>query len=118
MGSSKPDDSKSKPTPETAKIKPTYISLVKFTDKGIQAAKQTTQRAAAWARQGAVDGSYHKSDKALRVTTIWSDLCLLFPYQNQIPSRQGCGVGVGVPSLDSQRLSRRMGACFIRSNSR
>ena len=28
---------------------PTYISLVKFTDKGIQAAKKTTQRVADWA---------------------------------------------------------------------
>src|SRR5215472_6949950 len=28
---------------------PTYISLVQFTDKGIQAAKQTTQRIADWA---------------------------------------------------------------------
>ena len=27
---------------------PTYISLVQFTDKGIQAAKQTTQRIADW----------------------------------------------------------------------
>lgn len=27
----------------------TYISLVQFTDKGIQGAKQTTQRVAAWA---------------------------------------------------------------------
>src|SRR5215813_916950 len=49
LGTSKLDGSASKPTPETAKIRPTYISLVKFTDKGIQAAKQTTQRAAAWA---------------------------------------------------------------------
>jgi uncharacterized protein with GYD domain len=29
-------------------IMPTYISLVQFTDKGIQAAKQTTQRLADW----------------------------------------------------------------------
>jgi uncharacterized protein with GYD domain len=28
---------------------PTYISLVQFTDKGIQSAKQTTQRVADWA---------------------------------------------------------------------
>src|SRR5436189_5188904 len=28
---------------------PTYISLVQFTDKGIQAARQTTQRVADWA---------------------------------------------------------------------
>jgi Uncharacterized conserved protein len=27
---------------------PTYISLVQFTDKGMQAAKQTTQRVADW----------------------------------------------------------------------
>jgi len=27
---------------------PTYISLVQFTDKGIQAAKETTQRVADW----------------------------------------------------------------------
>jgi uncharacterized protein with GYD domain len=49
LGSSKLNDSKSKLTPETAKIRPTYVSLVQFTDKGIQAAKQTTQRVAAWA---------------------------------------------------------------------
>jgi uncharacterized protein with GYD domain len=30
-------------------IMPTYITLVQFTDKGIQAAKQTTQRVADWA---------------------------------------------------------------------
>jgi uncharacterized protein with GYD domain len=30
---------------------PTYISLVQFTDKGIQAAKQTTQRIAKWAAE-------------------------------------------------------------------
>ncbi len=28
---------------------PTYISLVQFTDKGIQAAKETTRRVSAWA---------------------------------------------------------------------
>jgi uncharacterized protein with GYD domain len=28
---------------------PTYISLVQFTDKGIQAAKETTKRVADWA---------------------------------------------------------------------
>ena len=49
LGASKPDDSKTKRALETAKIKPTYISLVKFTEKGIQAAKQTTQRVDAWA---------------------------------------------------------------------
>ena len=30
---------------------PTYISLVQFTDKGIQGAKETTQRVAHWASQ-------------------------------------------------------------------
>ena len=30
---------------------PTYISLVQFTDKGIQAAKQTTNRVADWAEK-------------------------------------------------------------------
>jgi len=30
---------------------PTYISLVEFTDKGIQAARETTQRVADWASQ-------------------------------------------------------------------
>ena len=48
-GTSKLNDSKSKLTSESAKTRPTYISLVKFTDKGIQAARQTTERAAAWA---------------------------------------------------------------------
>jgi len=47
-GSSKLTDSKSKLASESAKSRPTYISLVKFTDKGIQAARQTTERAAAW----------------------------------------------------------------------
>ena len=32
-------------------LMPTYISLVQFTDKGIQAAKQTTQRIADWAAE-------------------------------------------------------------------
>src|ERR1043166_2032513 len=31
---------------------PTYISLVQFTDKGIQAAKETTRRGADWASRG------------------------------------------------------------------
>src|SRR2546430_15422728 len=31
---------------------PTYISLVQFTAKGIQAAKETTQRVADWATRG------------------------------------------------------------------
>jgi len=44
----KMDESKSKLAPGTEKVKPTYISLVKFTEKGIQNAKQTTQRLAAW----------------------------------------------------------------------
>jgi hypothetical protein len=43
------NESKPNVTPGTEKTKPTYISLVKFTDKGIQNAKQTTQRLAAWA---------------------------------------------------------------------
>ena len=42
------NDSKSKVTPGTEKAKPTYISLVKFTEKGIQNAKQTTKRLADW----------------------------------------------------------------------
>jgi uncharacterized protein with GYD domain len=33
----------------TRTIMPTYISLVQFTDKGLQAAKQTTHRVADWA---------------------------------------------------------------------
>ena len=50
MATSKLDESKSKlALGGTEKIKPTYISLVKFTDKGIQNAKQTTQRVTAWA---------------------------------------------------------------------
>ena len=43
------NESKSNVTPGTEKAKPTYISLVKFTDKGMQNARQTTQRLAAWA---------------------------------------------------------------------
>ena len=49
VGTSKPGESKSKLTYETEKIKPTYISLVKFTEKGIQNAKESTQRLEAWA---------------------------------------------------------------------
>ena len=49
MGISKLDESKSKLTSGTERIRPTYISLVQFTDKGIQNAKETTQRVAAWA---------------------------------------------------------------------
>jgi uncharacterized protein with GYD domain len=43
------NESRSKLTSGTEKAKPTYISLVKFTEKGIQGAKQTTERVAAWA---------------------------------------------------------------------
>lgn len=49
IGTSKLNESKSKLTPGTQKSKPTYISLVQFTDKGIQGARQTPQRVAAWA---------------------------------------------------------------------
>ncbi len=49
MNNSKLDESKSKLAAGTDKINPTYISLVQFTDKGVQNAKQTTQRVAAWA---------------------------------------------------------------------
>jgi uncharacterized protein with GYD domain len=49
MNTAKLNESKSKLTTNTAKIMPTYISLVRFTDKGIQGAKQTTQRVADWA---------------------------------------------------------------------
>lgn len=49
IASTKLDESKSKAAPETEKVKPTYISLVKFTEKGIQNARQTTQRLDAWA---------------------------------------------------------------------
>ena len=49
IGTSKLNESKSKLTSGTEKIKPTYISLVKFTEKGIQDARQTTQRLDAWA---------------------------------------------------------------------
>ena len=48
MSPSKPNESKSKVTARTEKVKPTYISLVQFTDKGIQAAKQTSERVAEW----------------------------------------------------------------------
>ena len=46
---SKPGESRSKAALVTEKVKPTYISLVKFTEKGIQNAKETTQRLDAWA---------------------------------------------------------------------
>jgi uncharacterized protein with GYD domain len=49
IATTKLNESKSKAAPETEKVKPTYISLVKFTEKGVQNAKQTTQRVAAWA---------------------------------------------------------------------
>ena len=49
MATANPNESKSKPASGTEKVKPTYISLVKFTEKGVQNAKQTTQRLAAWA---------------------------------------------------------------------
>ena len=49
IATTKLDESKSKAAPETEKVKPTYISLVKFTEKGIQDARQTTQRLDAWA---------------------------------------------------------------------
>jgi len=49
IATTKLDESESKAAPETEKVKPTYISLVKFTEKGIQNAKQTTQRLDAWA---------------------------------------------------------------------
>src|SRR5437763_17101832 len=42
---------------------------------------------------------------------------LVVPYQNQIRSRPGCGVGVGLPGFHSQSCSPRMGtgAVAIRS---
>ena len=49
LATAKLDESKSKAAPETEKVRPTYISLVKFTEKGIQDARQTTQRLDAWA---------------------------------------------------------------------
>ena len=49
MNTSELNESKSNLTAATPKTRPTYISLVQFTDKGIQEAKQTTQRLAAWA---------------------------------------------------------------------
>jgi uncharacterized protein with GYD domain len=48
IGTSKLNESKSKLAPQTEKMKLTYISLVQFTDKGIQNA-ETPQRVAAWA---------------------------------------------------------------------
>ena len=49
LDTSKLNKSKSRLSAETAKIMPTYISLVQFTDKGLQAAKETTRRLADWA---------------------------------------------------------------------
>ena len=49
IATAKLDESESKAARETEKVKPTYISLVKFTEKGIQDARQTTQRLDAWA---------------------------------------------------------------------
>jgi hypothetical protein len=49
VGTSGVNEFKSKLTPGSEKVNPTYISSVKFTDKGIQGAKETTQRVAAWA---------------------------------------------------------------------
>jgi len=49
MATANSNESKSKLTSDTEKVKPTYVSLVKFTEKGVQNAKQTTQRLAAWA---------------------------------------------------------------------
>ena len=41
---------------------PTYIALVQFTEKGIQAAKQTTQRVADWAARRAADWREHQTN--------------------------------------------------------
>jgi uncharacterized protein with GYD domain len=49
IATTKLDESKSNVASGMEKVKPTYISLVKFTEKGMQNAKQTTQRLAAWA---------------------------------------------------------------------
>ena len=49
IDTAKLNESKSKLTSGTEQIKPTYICLVKFTEKGIQDAKQTTRRLDAWA---------------------------------------------------------------------
>ena len=40
----------------------TYISLVQFTDKGIQAAKQTSRASGGLERQGPVEGREHQAD--------------------------------------------------------
>jgi uncharacterized protein with GYD domain len=49
VGTSNLNESKSKLATGMEKVKPTYISLVKFTDQGIEGAKETTKRVAAWA---------------------------------------------------------------------
>jgi len=41
---------------------PTYISLVQFTDEGLQAAKETTQRVADRGRQGPTAWGKHQAD--------------------------------------------------------
>jgi uncharacterized protein with GYD domain len=46
----------------------TYISLVQFTDKGIQAAKETTQRVAEWASKVQSRWGKHQAD----VLDAWS----------------------------------------------
>jgi len=40
---------------------PTYISLVQFTDKGIQAARGDDPAGSRLGRQGAVDGGKHQA---------------------------------------------------------
>ena len=62
MSISKPNESKSKVTAGTEKIKPTYISLVQFTDKGMQGAKQTDPARSRLGCQGAVDGRDYQTD--------------------------------------------------------
>jgi len=62
VDTAKLNESKSKLTAGKGNIKPTYISLVQFTDKGIQNAKETTQTRCRLGRQGAVDGSHYQAD--------------------------------------------------------
>ena len=52
----------------------TYVSLVQFTDKGIQAAKQTTQRLADWAAEVQSKGV---SVKQMHWTLGQYDQCVL-----------------------------------------
>jgi hypothetical protein len=59
LGTSNLNESKSKLTLGTEKVKPTYISLVKFTDKGIQADDSACSRLG---RESAVDGSHYQAD--------------------------------------------------------